>query len=810
MDLDDTFCDDILGTVKSKPKAGGKFQPKAKASAKNGTSTSVPSAPSGSTDENSVRLTPSGLETKQYAQPVVAEDKLTTADGISAATSEIVCINQKSKDNESSFTDNKSLESVKTSSQHVIGEDIGSKDALHPEVGTSESNIGWHSCIGILSAEIDSMEFELEPFGGILSEADATNGNDDREGSLSHSKMPTFLDFNNKDSVEHFGIRACNSVDSSALRSCDAAEPQTHPYAHINQDTVTCREAGVSNKGGDVRIDNGRSETEFQEAGAFSGMEDLDFMSQDNIPFGLHAGKFRPKPKMKAIKEKPSTDTSHPEVESVMHSQAPELVPSDTGYANVNSVSAFPADDLQDNSMRFDDFITLDPTSEISMNEESINLAKTSYSDGPVLRDTLHSEDVPEILTELDSNCRRGEASTSSDLLQKCTRSATVDEENNDGKSSGNLNNDGKSLRKLRKKVSFQLIDEPDGEVNENGGFSGEPPTDSNIGKVEDRDDEDEYRVESDEEFRVESMSQKKRAPRKSKKSGVENGKPVQKRKKANEAADQSTKEPPKKFSHSTRRNRRHVDKVLLETPEDEIDPQRLPIKDLILLAEYKERLASKEAETSKTPLTNLRSYNSFPKESSYNGEATFVSEQGRGSDDQPSYEVPTDPFINYQSFMDKTPSTRWSKQDTELFYEAVRQFGTDFSMIQQLFPGRTRHQVKLKFKKEERHYPIRLSEALTSRAKDHSHFQLVIERLQQASQAEDAYVDDEVARTGKEEEEIVELTTQAKEEVAKPEQDGEVVVEDHEADLGEVHSPAKSDVGDDNLYDWSQYKSDY
>ncbi|KAG6692570.1 hypothetical protein I3842_10G121000 [Carya illinoinensis] len=768
MDLDDTFCDDILGTVKSKPKAGGKFQPKAKASAKNGTSTSVPSAPSGSTDENSVRLTPSGLETKQYAQPVVAEDKLTTADGISAATSEIVCINQKSKDNESSFTDNKSLESVKTSSQHVIGEDIGSKDALHPEVGTSESNIGWHSCIGILSAEIDSMEFELEPFGGILSEADATN----------------------------------------ALRSCDAAEPQTHPYAHINQDTVTCREAGVSNKGGDVRIDNGRSETE--EAGAFSGMEDLDFMSQDNIPFGLHAGKFRPKPKMKAIKEKPSTDTSHPEVESVMHSQAPELVPSDTGYANVNSVSAFPADDLQDNSMRFDDFITLDPTSEISMNEESINLAKTSYSDGPVLRDTLHSEDVPEILTELDSNCRRGEASTSSDLLQKCTRSATVDEENNDGKSSGNLNNDGKSLRKLRKKVSFQLIDEPDGEVNENGGFSGEPPTDSNIGKVEDRDDEDEYRVESDEEFRVESMSQKKRAPRKSKKSGVENGKPVQKRKKANEAADQSTKEPPKKFSHSTRRNRRHVDKVLLETPEDEIDPQRLPIKDLILLAEYKERLASKEAETSKTPLTNLRSYNSFPKESSYNGEATFVSEQGRGSDDQPSYEVPTDPFINYQSFMDKTPSTRWSKQDTELFYEAVRQFGTDFSMIQQLFPGRTRHQVKLKFKKEERHYPIRLSEALTSRAKDHSHFQLVIERLQQASQAEDAYVDDEVARTGKEEEEIVELTTQAKEEVAKPEQDGEVVVEDHEADLGEVHSPAKSDVGDDNLYDWSQYKSDY
>lgn len=157
-------------------------------------------------------------------------------------------------------------------------------------------------------------------------------------------------------------------------------------------------------------------------------MEDLDFMSQANIPFGmfriscmlylfllfvafivvyflLHIlglhGKFRPKPKMKTRKEKPNTDISHPEVESVMHSQAPELVPSDTAYANVDSVPAFLADDLQDNSMRFDDFITLDPTSEISMNEDSINLAKTSYSDCPVPRDILHSEDVPEILTEL-------------------------------------------------------------------------------------------------------------------------------------------------------------------------------------------------------------------------------------------------------------------------------------------------------------------------------------------------------------------------------------------------------------------------
>lgn len=33
------------------------------------------------------------------------------------------------------------------------------------------------------------------------------------------------------------------------------------------------------------------------------------------------------------------------------------------------------------------------------------------------------------------------------------------------------------------------------------------------------------------------------------------------------------------------------MDKILLETPEDEIDYQKVPLRDLILLAEHKERL---------------------------------------------------------------------------------------------------------------------------------------------------------------------------------------------------------------------------
>ncbi|XP_059433730.1 uncharacterized protein LOC132166893 isoform X2 [Corylus avellana] len=777
LDLD-LLYDDILDPL-AKSKAGGKFKPRAKSHSGNKTSTSVPSAPI-ATEEKAVRLISTGLDTAQYAQPV-AENKLTNGDGMSVATLEIVVTNRPSKDHEGSISD-----------KLVTGEDAGSKDA-HAEVATSDKNSGWHSSIGIFSSEVDSMAFELEPFGDILPEPTTRDSNDDGAGSLSPLEMPTLLASNNKDTEENFCIPACSSFDSLALRTCDAAKPHTCPSPGTTQDTVSCREAPDSNKDGDIQIDNGRLEAEFQEAGAFSGIETLDFISEANIASGRRTGKFQPKPNKNTRKEKPSTGISLPEVESIMHLQAPQLIPSETGYMDEGSVPSFAADyPFQDNSIRFDDFIASDPTSEIPMNEELRNLPEDSH----FLGDILHRKDVPDIPAEA-AESGIGETSTASNLLQKRKKTATAVEENDGGKSS----------RQLRKRVAFQLIDEVDDEDNENGGFCAEAPSTSNV-------DED-----YDDGNRAESTSQKKRAPRKSKKPEAENGKSVGKRKRANEAADQSTKKPAKKkFSHSTRRNRGHVDKALLETPWDEIDHQRLPIKDLILHAEYRERSASKETARSKTPLTNLRSYNSTNEESSYNGEETFASEQGRGSDDdddQLNNEAqPSETHINYQSFMDKTPSTRWSKQDTELFYEVVRQFGTDFSMIQQLFPSRTRHQVKLKFKKEERQYPLRLSEALTSRSQDHSHFQLVIERLQQASQAEEhSNVDDTVGVTGEEEEEVVELKTQAKEEMAKPEQDKEaVLVKDKDADVAAegAQSPVKSDESDDEVFNWSQYKSDY
>ncbi|KAI8023210.1 hypothetical protein LOK49_LG03G03468 [Camellia lanceoleosa] len=89
--------------------------------------------------------------------------------------------------------------------------------------------------------------------------------------------------------------------------------------------------------------------------------------------------------------------------------------------------------------------------------------------------------------------------------------------------------------------------------------------------------------------------------------------------------------------------------------------------------------------------------------------------------------------------------------------------FGTDISMIQLLFPGCTRNQVKLKYKKEECQQPLRLQEALTNRAK-----------------------------------------------VAKLEQGEKGEVESMEPEVSRVQSPVNSYDSEDELCRWSQYKSEF
>ncbi|CAK7329662.1 unnamed protein product [Dovyalis caffra] len=515
-----------------------------------------------------------------------------------------------------------------------------------------------------------------------------------------------------------------------------------------------------------------------------------------------------------------------------MQAAAPQIgdEPEDEAHHN----GGFPSDIIDDDSsIRLGNFIPVDPcTSEFQVDQNQKDFTESNCSANA---NVAHSEDVPIVPEKESSKIGKRKVSSASNCSLKSKKSALP----------GDVNKGKKSSRQLRKQAAGpQVVDEPEDEVHDNSGLPAEPPSSS----VDEEDNDYEPRgdEESDGEYRVETTSRKKRTSKKTKEPASEKEKPVRKRKRSNDTPEQSTQEPRKKFSHSTRRNKRCVNKDLLNMPEDEIDFKRLPIRDIILFAEYKERLAMKEAAASKTSPNNQSTDNPFHGEYSHNEEDGFASEQDRTNDDDQTYvrAQPSSSLFNHQSFMDRAPNSRWSKQDTELFYEKVdnfenlpsgynfirvprqsfpcavryrvwlgiRQFGTDLSMIQQLFPGRTRHQVKLKYKKEERQYPLRLHEALSSRPKDHSYFEKLIEQLQEVAatqEGQESYKDDLVDVSG---EEATELNAETNDEVTKPEQDEDVGVEEEQEEkvAEEHHGPLKSGDSDEDVDIWSSYRSEF
>ncbi|XP_033105585.1 uncharacterized protein LOC117107875 isoform X2 [Anneissia japonica] len=68
---------------------------------------------------------------------------------------------------------------------------------------------------------------------------------------------------------------------------------------------------------------------------------------------------------------------------------------------------------------------------------------------------------------------------------------------------------------------------------------------------------------------------------------------------------------------------------------------------------------------------------------------------------------------VTYASFRKRVHTTAWTKRETERFFMALSMVGTDFSMINALFPKRTRHQIKNKFKREERVNRVRVDKAI-------------------------------------------------------------------------------------------------
>ena len=68
---------------------------------------------------------------------------------------------------------------------------------------------------------------------------------------------------------------------------------------------------------------------------------------------------------------------------------------------------------------------------------------------------------------------------------------------------------------------------------------------------------------------------------------------------------------------------------------------------------------------------------------------------------------------LNSSSYANYTQAEKWTNEDTEFFFQALKQFGTDFSLIQRLFPGRTRRQIKKKYLIEDRMNPKRVESAI-------------------------------------------------------------------------------------------------
>eukprot|EP01134_Creolimax_fragrantissima_P005917 CFRG5917T1 len=66
-------------------------------------------------------------------------------------------------------------------------------------------------------------------------------------------------------------------------------------------------------------------------------------------------------------------------------------------------------------------------------------------------------------------------------------------------------------------------------------------------------------------------------------------------------------------------------------------------------------------------------------------------------------YEDDESVHVTYHSYANWEKTDKWSKEDTEAFYDAIKVFGSDFSFIHTKFPDRSRGQVRNKFKREEK-----------------------------------------------------------------------------------------------------------
>ncbi|KAH0837993.1 hypothetical protein J3R83DRAFT_6230 [Lanmaoa asiatica] len=72
--------------------------------------------------------------------------------------------------------------------------------------------------------------------------------------------------------------------------------------------------------------------------------------------------------------------------------------------------------------------------------------------------------------------------------------------------------------------------------------------------------------------------------------------------------------------------------------------------------------------------------------------------------------------FVNSGTYSKRFRGSRWSAEETELFYDALSQFGENYELISYVLPGRDRKACKNKFKTEDKKNPQRINYCLNNR----------------------------------------------------------------------------------------------
>ncbi|KAG6380848.1 hypothetical protein JVT61DRAFT_5234 [Boletus reticuloceps] len=72
--------------------------------------------------------------------------------------------------------------------------------------------------------------------------------------------------------------------------------------------------------------------------------------------------------------------------------------------------------------------------------------------------------------------------------------------------------------------------------------------------------------------------------------------------------------------------------------------------------------------------------------------------------------------FVNSATYAKRFRGSRWSAEETELFYDALSQFGENYELISYVLPARDRKACKNKFKTEDKKNPQRINYCLNNR----------------------------------------------------------------------------------------------